>query len=66
MADDFDLKIGIEGEKQFKQALREIKENFKFLKSEMKLATSAFDKNEKSVESLTSKGRGAEPQGVRP
>ena len=56
MADDFGLKIGIEGEKQFKQALREIKENFKLLKSEMNLATSAFDKNEQSVESLTSKG----------
>ena len=27
--------------KQFKQALREIKENFKFLKSEMKLAKNA-------------------------
>lgn len=56
MADDFGLKIGIEGEKQFKAALREIKENFKVLKSEMNLATSAFDKNEKSVESLTAKG----------
>ena len=38
MADDFGLKIGIEGEKAFKQALREIKENFKLLKSEMNLS----------------------------
>lgn len=35
MADDFGLEIGIEGGKAFKQALREIKENFMLLKSEM-------------------------------
>ena len=53
MFDTFDLKIAIEGEKPFKQSLREINNDFKVLGSEMKLATSSFDKNEKSVESIT-------------
>ena len=55
MASDFGLKIGVEGEKEFKSALTEINNQFKVLKSEMNLATSAFDKNEKSVESLSAK-----------
>lgn len=55
MASDFGLKIGVEGEKEFKSALTEINNQFKVLKSEMNLATSAFDKNEKSVESLSAR-----------
>ncbi len=55
MADNFGLKIGVEGEKEFKKALADINQQFKVLGSEMKLATSQFDKNEQSVESLTSK-----------
>ena len=55
MASDFGLKIGVEGEKEFKSALTEINNQFKVLKSEMNLATSAFDKNEKSVEALSAK-----------
>jgi len=55
MADNFGLKIGVEGEKEFKKALADINSQFKVLGSEMKLATSQFDKNESSVESLTSK-----------
>lgn len=55
MADNFGLKIGVEGEKEFKKALSDINSQFKVLGSEMKLATSQFDKNESSVESLTSK-----------
>lgn len=55
MADNFGLKIGVEGEKEFKKALADINSQFKVLGSEMKLATSQFDSNEKSVESLTSK-----------
>ena len=53
MFDTFDLKIAIEGEKPFKQSLREINNDFKVLGSEIKLANSFFDKNEKSVESIT-------------
>ncbi len=55
MADNFGLKIGVEGEKEFKKALSDINQQFKVLGSEMKLATSQFDSNERSVESLTSK-----------
>lgn len=31
MADNFGLKIGVEGEKEFKKALAEINQNFKVL-----------------------------------
>ncbi len=55
MADNFGLKIGVEGEKEFKKALADINSQFKVLGSEMKLATSQFESNERSVESLTSK-----------
>lgn len=49
VADNFGLKIGIEGEKEFKKALSEINQSFKVLGSEMKLVSSQFDKNDKSV-----------------
>lgn len=55
LADSFGVKMGIEGEKEFKNALKEINAAFKVLGSEMNLVTSQFDKNEKSIESLTSK-----------
>ena len=45
MADDFGLKIGLEGEKEFKKALSEINQSFKVLGSEMKVVQSQFDKN---------------------
>lgn len=57
MADNFGLKIGVEGEKEFEKALDDSNSQFKVLGSEMKLATSQFDKNENSVESLTSKNK---------
>lgn len=40
MADNFGLKIGIEGEKEFKSAIREINQSFKVLSSEMNLVAS--------------------------
>jgi hypothetical protein len=40
MADNFGLKIGLEGEKEFKNALRDINQSFKVLGSEMKLVSS--------------------------
>lgn len=55
MADDFGLKIGVEGEKEFKNALKDINQSFKVLGSEMNLVASQFDKNDKSIESLTSR-----------
>ena len=45
MADNFGLKIGVEGEKEFKKALAEINQTFKVLGSEMNLVASQFDKH---------------------
>ena len=55
MADNFGLKIGIEGEKEFKNALRDINQSFKVLGSEMKLVSSEFDKQDKSVAAVTAR-----------
>jgi len=57
MADDFGLKIGLEGEKQFKKALSEINQSFKVLGSEMKLTESQFSKNDRSVEALAARNQ---------
>jgi len=55
MADDFGLRIGVEGEKEFKKALAEINQSFKVLGSEMKLVSSQFDKNDSSVQALSAR-----------
>ena len=55
MADNFGLKIGLEGEKEFKKALADINQSFKVLGSEMKLVTSQFDKNDSSADALAAK-----------
>ena len=57
MADNFGLKIGLEGEKEFKKALADINQSFKVLGSEMKVVQSQFDKNEDSVEALTARNQ---------
>jgi phage-related protein len=57
MADSFGLKIGLEGEKEFKKALSEINQSFKVLGSEMKVVTSQFDKNDNSVQALTARNQ---------
>ena len=57
MADNFGLKIGLEGEKEFKKALSDINQSFKVLGSEMKVVQSQFDKNDDSVEALTSRNQ---------
>jgi len=53
MADNFGLKIGVEGEKEFKNGLRDINRSFKVLGSEMNLVTSQFDKQDKSIQAMT-------------
>lgn len=53
MASDIGVKIGIDGEKEFKNAVSSINTNLKTLSAEMGSVTSAFIGNEKSVESLT-------------
>ena len=57
MAVNFGLKIGLEGEKEFKKALADINQSFKVLGSEMKLVSSQFDKNDNSVEALTARNQ---------
>jgi len=55
MADDFGLKIVVEGEKEFKKALSDINQTFKVLGSEMKLVSSEFDKQDKSVAAVAAR-----------
>ena len=55
MADNFGLKIGVEGEREFKKSLSEINQTFKVLGSEMKLVTSQFDKNDSSIQALSAR-----------
>ena len=57
MADNFGLKIGVEGEKEFKSALYSINQSFKVLGSEMKLVESQFSKNDTSIQSLTARNQ---------
>ena len=57
MADDFGLRIGLEGEREFKKALAEINQSFRVLGSEMRLVESEFDRNDNSVEALTARNR---------
>ena len=45
MPDNFGLKIGIEGEKDFKKALSDIDQSFKVLGSEMKLDGASYADN---------------------
>ncbi|GHU34975.1 hypothetical protein FACS1894105_02760 [Clostridia bacterium] len=52
---DFGLKIGVEGERDFRNSLREINDSFKVLGSEMTLVSSQFDKQDKSVEAITAR-----------
>lgn len=57
MAEHFGLKIGLEGEKEFKKALADINRSFRVLGSEMKLVESQFGKNDKSLEGSAAKQR---------
>jgi chromosome segregation ATPase len=52
---DVGIRLGVQGEKEFRNALREINQSFKILQSEMNVVTSVFGKNEKSVQSLTAR-----------
>ena len=58
MADSsFGLKIGLEGEREFKRAITDINREMRVLGSEMKLVASQFDKNDQSAESLTARNQ---------
>lgn len=58
MADSsFGLKIGLEGEREFKRAITDINREMRVLDSEMKLVASQFDKNDKSTQALASRNQ---------
>ena len=57
MSENFGLKVGLEGEKEFKKSLTDINNSFKVLGSEMKLVDSQFDKNDKSAKALTARNQ---------
>lgn len=52
MPTDIGPRIGIDGEKEFRQNLKQISQQIKTLGTEMKAVTSAFDANDKSQENL--------------
>ena len=55
MPDGIGLRIGVEGEKEFKDAIKDINQSMKVLGSEMQLVSSEFDKNDKSVQAVTAR-----------
>lgn len=52
MADTIGFKLGIEGEKEFKNSLKDINQSMKVLGSEMTLVASQFDKQDKSEQAV--------------
>lgn len=54
---DIGVKLGVEGESEFKNALKEINTNLKTLGTEMKAVTSAFDRNDTSIENLSEQNK---------
>ena len=55
MAYDIGPKIGIEGERDFREAIVQINTKLKTLGTEMQAVASAYDKNDNSVQKLTAK-----------
>lgn len=57
MAVNIGPRIGIDGEKEFRQNLNSISQQLKTLGTEMKAVTSAFDANDKSQENLANQSQ---------
>ena len=57
MAVDIGPRIGIDGEKEFRQELQNINQQLRTLGSEMKAVTSAFDENADSQEALAAQAQ---------
>lgn len=53
MAYDIGPRIGIKGEKEFRNAIRDINAQYRAMNAEMSGLASAFDRNDKSVKNLT-------------
>ena len=47
--------IKLQGESEYRRALRQITQNLREVTSEMKIVTSTYDKNDTSTEALTAK-----------
>lgn len=54
---DIGIKLGVEGEKAFNAALKDINSGLKLLNSEMKAVSSQFLDNNKSIEAYTAKNQ---------
>lgn len=59
---DIGIKLGVESEKAFKNALREINNELKVSASEIQLLAVKYDGNDKSIEALTETGKALENQ----
>ena len=57
MAVDIGPRIGIDGEKEFRQQLQNLNQQMRTLSSEMKAVTSAFDENDDSQEKWAAQSR---------
>lgn len=57
MANDFGLRVGVDGEAEFKRALKEINTEMRTLGSEAKLVASQFDDNDKSIAAMTERSK---------
>ena len=57
MAYNIGAKIGIDGEAEFRSAIKGINTNLKTLGTEMLAVTSSFDKNDKSMQALTAQNK---------
>lgn len=56
MANDINVKIGLEGEQEFKQGIKEINAELKMNQSALALTNESFKNNSASVEALSQKG----------
>ena len=55
MANDIGVRVGVDGESEFKRALSDINQSLKTLGTEAKLVSSQYDKNDKSIQALTAR-----------
>ena len=55
MASTIGIKLGVDGEREFKSALTDINAQLRLLGSEMKLVDSQFSKSDKSIQALTAR-----------
>lgn len=57
MSYDAGLKVGVDGEQEFKSSLNSLNSDLKLFGSELKAVTTEFGRNDKSIEGLTAKNK---------